>query len=81
MDLVNAECRRSQHFTPHRAIIACLLWHRHWGLKLLVVATAVPIAVMANGFRIWLTGWLSVRVGPAHYGTYSGSAAMPDLHA
>lgn len=46
------------------AIIACLVWNRHWVLKLLVILAAIPIAVFVNGFRIWLTGWLSVKVSP-----------------
>ncbi len=45
------------------AILACFLWNRHWGLRLAVVLAAVPIAVLVNGGRIWLTGWLSVNVG------------------
>ena len=46
------------------AIIACLIWRRHWTLKVLVVLAAVPIAILVNGLRIWLTGWLSVHAGP-----------------
>ncbi len=46
------------------AIVACLVWRRHWSLKLAVVLACVPIAVLVNGLRIWLTGVLSARVGP-----------------
>lgn len=46
------------------AVLACLVWKRHWVVKLLVVAAAVPIAIVVNGLRIWLTGYLTVRVSP-----------------
>jgi exosortase len=46
------------------AVLACLVWRRHWALKVLVVLAAVPIAIAVNGLRIWLTGWLSVNVSP-----------------
>ena len=46
------------------AIVACLAWQREWGVKLCIVLAAVPIAILVNGVRIWLTGWLSVHVGP-----------------
>ena len=53
------------------ALLACLVWPRSWALKALVVLAAVPIAIAVNGLRIWLTGWLSVRVSPeAAEGTY-----------
>ncbi len=47
------------------AILACLVWRRSWLLKALAVASCVPIAVFVNASRIWLTGFLSVRVSPA----------------
>ncbi len=46
------------------AILACILWHRHWIVRLLVIASCVPIAVLVNGLRIWLTGMLSYHVSP-----------------
>ena len=46
------------------AVIACLVWRRAWALKVAVVVAAVPIAILVNGLRIWLTGWLSVHVSP-----------------
>ena len=53
------------------AVVACLVWKRHWSLKLIVIAAAVPIAVFVNGARIWFTGWLSVHVSPeAASGTF-----------
>ncbi len=45
------------------AIVACLVWRRPWPFKILIVLAAIPIAVIANGLRIWLTGYLSVHVG------------------
>jgi len=47
------------------AIIGCLFWRRHWSIKLVVVASCVPIAIMINSLRIWLTAMLSVHVSPA----------------
>ena len=44
------------------AVVACLVWPRHWLMKVAVLVAVVPIAVFVNGFRIWLTGWLSVNV-------------------
>ncbi len=46
------------------AVVACLVWNRHWSMKLAVVLAAIPIAVLVNGLRIWFTGWLSVNYGP-----------------
>jgi|GEM_PF-555070 len=46
------------------AIIACLFWRRHWSIKLVVVASCVPIAIVVNSLRIWLTAMLSVHVSP-----------------
>ena len=46
------------------AVLACLVWERHWLLRLVVVASSVPVAVLVNGLRIWLTGYLASAVGP-----------------
>jgi exosortase len=46
------------------AILAILVWQRHWSLRLAVLVASVPIAVFVNGLRIWLTGLLSVQYGP-----------------
>jgi exosortase len=46
------------------AVLASLLWKRHWVLKIATVVAAVPIAIVVNGLRIWLTGYLTVKVGP-----------------
>jgi exosortase len=46
------------------AVIGCLFWRRHWLVRVVVVLSAVPIAVLVNGLRIGLTGWLSAKVGP-----------------
>jgi exosortase len=46
------------------AIIACFLRPAHWLYHVAVVVAAVPIAILVNGLRIWLTGVLSVKVGP-----------------
>jgi exosortase len=46
------------------AILACMFWRRSLALRVIVVASAVPIAVLVNGLRIWLTGLLAVHVGP-----------------
>lgn len=46
------------------AVLACMFWKRSWVLRVLVVLASVPIAVLVNGGRIWLTGWISVRWGP-----------------
>ncbi len=47
------------------AILACILWRRHWLTRALVVLSCLPIAVLVNGMRIWLTGMLSYHVSPA----------------
>lgn len=46
------------------AILAALFWKRHWLLRLVVVLSCVPIAILVNSLRIWLTGFLSVKVSP-----------------
>jgi len=46
------------------AILACMFWKRSWALRALVVLASIPIAVVVNGGRIWLTGWISARWGP-----------------
>jgi exosortase len=46
------------------AILAVILWKRHWLLRAAVLVASVPIAVLVNGLRIWLTGLLSMKVGP-----------------
>jgi len=46
------------------AILACLYWRRGIVTKLALLAACVPISVFVNGLRIWLTGVLSVKVGP-----------------
>ncbi|MHC4952297.1 MAG: exosortase/archaeosortase family protein [Planctomycetota bacterium] len=46
------------------ALLACVYWNRSIPLKLGVLAACVPIAVLVNGLRIWVTGVLSVRIGP-----------------
>lgn len=46
------------------AILFCLFWNRGWPLKLAVLLAAAPIAILVNGLRIWLTGYLSVKVSP-----------------
>ena len=46
------------------AVLGCILWRRHWSIKLLVIASCVPLAVVVNGVRIWGTGMLSVHVSP-----------------
>ena len=45
------------------AIIACMLWPVAWWVRLLVVVSAIPIAVVLNGVRIWGTGLLSIQYG------------------
>jgi exosortase len=45
------------------AILACFAWRRPWPLKAAVVVLAVPIAVLVNGIRIWLTGVIAARWG------------------
>lgn len=47
------------------AILATLFWQKHWLVRLAIVLAAAPIAVVVNGIRIWLTGYLSVHVSPA----------------
>lgn len=46
------------------AILGCALWKRHWGLKLVVILSCVPISIVVNASRIWLTAWLSRNIGP-----------------
>jgi exosortase len=47
------------------AILACTIWKRPWPLKVAVVVLAIPIAVLVNGLRIWLTGVIAAQWGPA----------------
>jgi EpsI family protein len=46
------------------AIVGCLFWKRHWSVKLVVVLSCVPITVLVNALRIWLTAVLAVHVSP-----------------
>jgi len=46
------------------AVLGCMLWRRHWSVKAVVIASCLPLAVLVNAVRIWLTGVLSVHVGP-----------------
>ena len=46
------------------ALLGCLFWRRHWSIKAIVIASAIPISVVVNGMRIWLTAMLSVHVSP-----------------
>jgi len=46
------------------ALLGCLFWRRHWLLKVVVVVSCVPIAIIFNALRIWLTALLSVHVSP-----------------
>ncbi len=46
------------------ALLGCLFWRRHWSIKAVVLASCIPIAVMVNGMRIWLTAMLSVYISP-----------------
>ncbi|MEE8105790.1 MAG: exosortase C-terminal domain/associated protein EpsI [Planctomycetota bacterium] len=44
-------------------ILSCMtIWRRHWALQVALVVSCVPIAIALNGFRIWVTGMLSVHV-------------------
>lgn len=45
------------------AVLACLFWRRSWVAKALVLAATVPIAVVVNGARIAVTGYLASKVG------------------
>jgi EpsI family protein len=46
------------------AIVGCLFWRRHWGVKLTVILSCVPITVLVNALRIWLTALLAVHASP-----------------
>ena len=46
------------------AIVGCLFWRRHWGVKLAVILSCIPITVLVNALRIWLTAMLAVHVSP-----------------
>lgn len=46
------------------AVIGCLFWKRHWLVKLVVLVSCIPIAVIVNSLRIWVTAMLSVHVSP-----------------
>lgn len=46
------------------AVLASLFWRRPWSLKVVAIASAVPVSVLVNGLRIWLTGFLSVHLSP-----------------
>lgn len=45
-------------------VLGALLFRPRVWLVLVLLASCVPIAVLVNALRIWLTGVLSVRVGP-----------------
>jgi exosortase len=45
------------------AVIAGLLLRRGWLMTTILVASAVPIAILVNGLRIWLTGTIAYRSG------------------
>jgi exosortase len=47
------------------AILAALLWPRRPLFHAIVVVSAVPIAVLVNGLRIWVTGMIAVHAGLA----------------
>ncbi len=46
------------------AIIVCLVWRRHWAVASVVLLSCIPIAILTNALRIWLTGFLSVQMSP-----------------
>ena len=46
------------------AVLACVIWKRTIWLKLVIIASCVPISILVNSMRIWLTGVLSVSFGP-----------------
>jgi EpsI family protein len=46
------------------AILGCLFWKRHWLLKAAVIVSCVPIAVVVNGLRIYVTALLASHVSP-----------------
>jgi exosortase len=46
-------------------IVACLRW-RHWPQRLLLVALSVPLAVLLNVVRIWLTGLIAEYFNPEY---------------
>ena len=46
------------------AIVGCLFWKRHWSIKLAVILSCIPITVLVNALRIWLTAVLAVHVSP-----------------
>lgn len=46
------------------AVVAAVFWPAPWPVRAVVVASSVPVAVLVNGLRLWLTGFLSVHVSP-----------------
>jgi len=46
------------------AVVGCLFWKRHWSIKLAVILSCIPITVVVNALRIWLTAVLAVHVSP-----------------
>ena len=46
------------------AVVGCLFWRRHWSVKLAVILSCIPITVLVNALRIWLTAVLAVHVSP-----------------
>lgn len=40
------------------------LFLKHWPTRLLLVAVTIPIAILINGFRVFLTGFLVLFVSP-----------------
>jgi exosortase len=47
------------------AVLACVAWRRPWPLKAAVVLLSIPIAVVVNGLRIWVTGVIAAKWGPS----------------
>jgi exosortase len=44
-------------------VVFAYFFRKTWYERAILVASTLPIAVLVNGFRVWLTSWLSLRFG------------------
>lgn len=44
-------------------VVFAYFFRKTWYERAILVASTLPIAVLVNGFRVWLTSWLSLHYG------------------
>ena len=44
------------------AVLGCVFWKRSMAIKAVVVASAIPVSVMVNALRLWVTAFLCANV-------------------